>query len=132
MGLRYTIIRQAEPGIKGGGSYKYYVRACGRQRKTLEDLTYILQKRTSLCRSDIVSVMIGLSDLIPELLMDNCTVELGELGTFSLHMQSEGVSNPEEATYRKVKELKIQFRPGKRLKKAIGKVHFVRSEKSKH
>jgi predicted histone-like DNA-binding protein len=132
MSLKYTIIRQAEPGIKGGGSYKYYARACDRHRTTLDELAAIVQKQTSLSRSDIVSVMVALSDLVPELLMDNRTVELGELGTFSLHFKSEGASSPEEAGYRKIKEMKIQFRPGVHFKKAIGNLSFTKSKKSKY
>lgn len=132
MSLKYTIIRQAQPGIKGGGSYTYYARATERSRATLDDLADIIQQRTSLSRGDVVAVVVSLSDLIPELLTENKTVELGELGTFSLHLQSEGVSSPDEASYRKIRDLKIQFRPGVRFKRAIGRVNFVKSDKSRY
>jgi len=130
MSLKYTIVRQAQPGIKGGGSYNYYARACERSKATLDDLADMIHQRTSLSRGDVVSVVVSLSDLIPELLSENKTVELGELGTFSLHLQSEGVSSPEEISYRKIKALKIQFRPGIHFKRAIGRVNFVKSDKS--
>jgi predicted histone-like DNA-binding protein len=130
MSLKYTIIRQPEQGGKVEGSFIYYARACERRKVSIDQLAAILEHRTSLTRSDIIGVIAGLSDLVPELLMDNKTVELGELGTFSLHMHSKGVSSPEEAGYRQIKDLRIQFRTGVHLKKAIGRVNFAKSEKS--
>jgi len=62
MSLKYTIIRQAEPGVKGGGNYKYYARACERSRATIDDLAGILQHRTTLSRADVMGVIVGLSD----------------------------------------------------------------------
>ena len=119
MSIKYKIISQAQPGIKGGGTYRYYA-----SRKDLYDLSEILSKRSTLSPGDIAAVIIGLSELIPELLMENNTVELGDLGTFSLHLKSDAAAQPEEADYRLIKGLNIQFRPGTRLKAAIRNPSF--------
>lgn len=124
MTIKYKIISQAQPGIKGGGTYRYYARACNRSRKDLYDLSEILSKRSTLSPGDIAAVIIGLSELIPELLMENNTVELGDLGTFSLHLKSDAAAQPEKADYRLIKGLNIQFRPGTRLKAAIRNPSF--------
>ncbi|MGQ8338736.1 HU family DNA-binding protein [Sunxiuqinia sp. A32] len=128
MSVKYKLIKQATPGIKGGGAYKYYVRACERQKSTLNDVASKLAERSSLSRADVVGVLTGLADLVPELLLNNQTVELGELGIFSLHLKSESAEQPRVDAYRLIKGVQVHFSPGSELKRAV---RFPDYEKSK-
>jgi len=132
MTLKYRLIKQATPGIKGGGDYKYYVRACERRKITLGQLADTLVKRSSLSRSDIIGALTGMIDLIPELLLDNNTVELGELGTFSLNLKSNASVEPRTDGFRLIKSAAISFRPSPRLKKAVKNPEFVKSKTSEY
>lgn len=126
MSIKYKIVKQAEPGVKGGGKYMYYLRSADRQKLDINDVAKLLEKRSSLSRGDIIAVLTGLSDLVPRLLLNNYSVELGELGIFSIAVKSVPSENRKDATWRKIKHLKINFRVGKRLQKAIKGASFTK------
>lgn len=128
MSIQYKIVKQAEPGVKGGGEYKYYLRSAKREKIDISAIARLLEKRSSVSRADVVAVLTGLTDLIPELLLSNKSVELGELGIFSLDIKSTPSDNIKEATWRKIKNLRINFRVGKRLQSAITDATFEKVE----
>ena len=130
MTVKYRLVKQATPGVKGGGQYKYYARACDRTKATLDELADALALRSSLTRGDVVSTLVGLIDLIPELLLDNRTVELGELGTFSLNLKSEGSDEPRTDGFRLIKSTEISFRASTRLKRAVKRADYTKSKTS--
>ena len=130
MSVKYRLIKQATPGVKGGGQYKYYVRACERRKVTLGVLADRIVKRSSLSRGDIVGTLVELIDLIPELLLDNHTVELGGLGTFSLNLKSEPSDKPRTDSFRLIKSADISFRAGTRLKQAVKNPDYQKSKSS--
>ncbi len=128
MTIKYKLVKTSTPGVTGGGAYKYYARACERKKAGINEIADVLSKRSSLSKSDIVATLIGLEDIIPELLLDNHTVELGDLGTFSLHLKSEGSDVPRVDAYRLIKDVKIHFLPGKELKRSVRSPEFQKSK----
>ncbi len=96
MNVKYKIVKQSQPGVKGGGTYCYCARACNRGHKNPDDISKILSQRTTLSAADIYVVIVGLTDLMPELLLQNNTVELGMLGTLSLSLKSRQEELPEK------------------------------------
>ena len=128
MTLKYKVIKQAEPGIKGGGNYQYYLRETKRDLLGVDALANRLADQTSLSRIDVRMVLMGLSDLIPELLLNNYSVELGELGIFSLSLKSNPAPTEEAATWRNIRDLKVNFRVNKALQKKVKKAHFERAK----
>lgn len=129
MTLKYKIVQQAEPGVKGGGQYRYHLRATGRKLVTIDELSRKLAKESSLNEVSVKSVLWGLSSIIPDLLLNNCSVEIGDLGIFSVSLKSEPVSTPEEATWRKIHDLKVNFRVGKKIQEQVKRARFERSDR---
>ncbi|WP_163709654.1 HU family DNA-binding protein [Mangrovibacterium lignilyticum] len=130
MSVKYRLIQQATPGIKGGGQYKYYARACERRKVTLDEIADTLSHRSSLTRGDVVATLVGLVDLIPDLLLNNNTVELGELGTFSLNLKSKGSVEPRADGFRLIDRADISFLPSPRMKKAVKNAEYSKSKTS--
>ncbi len=128
MSVKYRLVRQATPGVKGGGNYKYYARACDRQKIDLYALAETLEQRSTLSRADIIATLVSLVDLIPELLLQNRTVELDELGIFSLNLKSEGVDDERTDGYRLIKGVDIAFRPSRRMKEKVKQAKFSKSK----
>ena len=58
-------------------------------------------------------------------LLSSSSVQLGDFGSFYLTCNSEGYDTKEEVHAGAVKGLNIRFLPGKELKEAINKAHFV-------
>jgi predicted histone-like DNA-binding protein len=62
-------------------------------------------------------------------LLSGYSVQLGEVGSFYLNVNSEGADTKEEATAEKVTRVNVRFYPGKELKAAIRKAHFIPYER---
>lgn len=130
MSIKYRLIKQATPGVKGGGEYKYYARACERRKVSLYEVAEILSKRSSFSKADVMGTLHGLIDLIPELLLDNQTVDLGDLGIFSLNLKSHPSDTPRTDGFRLIKSADISFRPSPRLKQAVKHPDYLKSKTS--
>lgn len=128
MALKYKIVQQAQPGVKGGGDYRYYLRATGRRLIAIDELAQKLAKETSLSEVSVKAVLWGLSSAIPDLLLNNYSVEIGELGIFSVSLKSEPGYSAEEATWRKIRDLKVNFRVGKKIQEKVKNAKFERAD----
>ena len=132
MSVKYRLIKQATPGIKGGGQYKYYARACDRRKITIREVAEILSQRSTFTKGDIMGTLYGLVDLVPDLLLNNHTVELGELGTFSLNLKSKPSETPRTDGFRLIKSADISFRPSTQLKQAVQTPEYEKSKTSEY
>ena len=60
-----------------------------------------------------------LEKVMERLLLDGHTVQLGELGSFSLTITSEACRGEKEVTPDKIKKLNLRFRAGKGINAAL-------------
>jgi len=90
----------------------------------LDEMCKILSARSTASRADIYLVIYGLEQLIPELLAEGKTVKLGGIGSFRLHAKVEPAKRKDDVSAKNIKELRLSFRPGTRIKNALKKVSF--------
>lgn len=129
--LKYKIVKQRN-ALDKDRKVIYYPRLTKRYKYTLRDVAREISDRTSLSRGDIMSVLVSLEDIIPDILTNAGSVDLGELGTFSIQAHADIADDPEEVTWRSFKSIKAKFRPGAALKLNISQVKFRKvQEKSK-
>ncbi|MBN1182359.1 MAG: HU family DNA-binding protein [Bacteroidales bacterium] len=128
MPVPYKIVRQCQPGIKGGGQWRYYARACSRKKIPLETLCKEIAKQSTLSPADVVAVITMFTNIVPEKLKDGYTVDLGSLGLFSLSIKSQGRETPENVTSHSISGVQINFRPGVYMKQEIAGVEFVKDK----
>jgi predicted histone-like DNA-binding protein len=132
MTLQYKAMGRTQAGIKGGGEKRYYAVATNRNLVDLNQVAEILSDRSTLSKADVFAVLIGLSDLIPELIMKGCSVKLDKVGIISAELQSIGKDTPEEVNRACIKELRLHFLPDKEIKQALRNCTFKRvSQKEK-
>lgn len=129
MTIRYKVVKIASPGVKGGGEYRYYPRIYGRKKININDLADHISSISSQSRGDVLSVLTSLSDELPRFLLDNCSVQLGEFGTFSLHASVLPSATPKEVNKTKIKGIKLAFLPGKTIKKKLEVARFTIQKK---
>jgi len=111
--------------VKRGGEYRYYPWIYERKKMEIHQLAERISNFSSLSRGDIYAVLIALTDELPNLLLDNYSVQLGEFGTFSLHASGLPSDIPRQVNAKKIKGVKVAFRPGKRIKKKIKGAKFT-------
>lgn len=126
MGFKYRV-KTKRSGM-GDKEAKYYAVPIRSGKVNIVELAKILAKRCSLTEGDVRSAIIGLVELIEERLHDGYSVQLDDLGIFTISATSEGFESPEDCTPRKVKAKKICFRADKNLKYNL---KYVKFEKEK-
>ncbi|PXX97762.1 hypothetical protein DF185_17490 [Marinifilum breve] len=131
MSVEYKIVKYASPGVKGGGKYKYYPRITNRKTVKMKELCEHIALMSTFSEGDVMGVLHTFITEIPDLLKDNCSIDLEGLGIFSLHASGEGCDTEEEVTARKITNTKIAFRPSKRLKAEVSGAKFIKSRNIK-
>ncbi|WP_421919380.1 HU family DNA-binding protein [Marinifilum sp.] len=129
MTIKYKAVKMNSPLKKEGKKEQYYPRVAGRQKKGLKDIAKSISQASSFSTIDVIGVLEAFTTEIPYFLKDNCSVELGDLGTFSLHVSGEGSDEIEEVNASKIKSVKMAFRPSVRVKKDLKKVDFKKVKK---
>ena len=125
--LKYKIISQVNP-LDEKRKEIYYPRLTGSKLANIYDICHDLSRQSTLSPADITGVIVGLTDIIPQYLAEGKSVELGDLGIFSLAAEVKTEDAPEKISLRNFKRLKIRFRPGKRLNIPL---HSVTLKKNK-
>lgn len=97
----------------------YYPRICNRQKLNLRDLSELISRQCSFTAADVFGVLEALVENVPSLLLENNSIELGDLGIFSLHAKVKGSTEEKQVTKNSISELKIAFRPSKRVKRSL-------------
>ncbi|TAJ14302.1 hypothetical protein DMA11_05455 [Marinilabiliaceae bacterium JC017] len=126
MSVKFKAIHNSTPGIKGGGQYKYYPRVCNRTKMDLSQLSQRISKMCTAHPADVFLILTALTHEIPDLLLENYSVDLGDLGIFSLHISGEASDTAQEVTAYNIKDVKVAFRPGKRIKQKLLEAKFKR------
>lgn len=124
MSVTYRVIERGEPGVAGGGTKQYYAIASIRNRVSLTDLAKRISQMSSLSRPDIMAVLEALTVLIPEHLLMGRLVELGNLGTLRVAINSGPSPTAEEVSGANVRRIRALFRPGMELGDALGNARF--------
>jgi predicted histone-like DNA-binding protein len=124
MSIEYKVVKIVPPGKKEEDCKPYYPRISKREKKDLRDIAEQISQMSTFSTIDVIGVLEAFTTLIPDYLKNNCSVELGDLGTFSLHINAEGSELPEKVSRYNVKGVKMAFRPSPRVKKDLQNVNF--------
>jgi len=122
MALTYTTVRHKLPQQPE----KFYARACNRHKVTLDDLATMISRNSSASRADVFMVLTSLTDLVPSLLLQNNMVQLGDLGTISLHLNSKGELCEQAVTWRSITRVRVRLRASLLFKKKLDKISLKR------
>ena len=126
MAINYKVMARTQAGVKGGGEKRYYAVATNRTLVDSREISDILSLRSTLTKSDIYAVLIGLSELIPELIKRGSSVKLDSVGIISAELQSVGKDTPKEVNSTCIQKVRLHFLPDKEMKRELRKCNFQR------
>ena len=125
--LNYSVAEKKNPGNLGKeGKYYAHVRTRGVLDK--DELISRIDRRGSVGKADIVSVLINLEDIVTDALCNGEIVRLGELGSLSLSISSKGCKRKEDFSSKNITKVRTIFKEGKTLKHGIACLHFKKVE----
>ena len=81
-----------------------------------DELARIVQRNCSAKRSDVMAVLIELSEVIQQLLLDSHRVRLDGIGSLMVGISSDPSDMPEDFNRKKIRNLHICFKPEANLK----------------
>lgn len=110
MPIEYTLVQRGVPG-DAKSPKKWYANVRARGATTERGMAEKIGRSTSLSSSDIKAAIEALLQEIPRELADGQIVQLGDLGSFRVTLQSEGTATPEEFTAARVRKVKVNFVP---------------------
>jgi predicted histone-like DNA-binding protein len=116
MAIKYKTIKRGEPGVKGGGTPKYYAKPVIQGERNLEHLTTDIEKISTVSGADIRGVLYATVDVVTDDLANGMIVRIGDLGSLRMSFSSEGFATADEVNGKAVKNTKIIFTPGPKLK----------------
>ena len=105
---------------------KYYPCAVSKGEIDLNDLAKIIAGRSTISKSDCYGVIMALSEIIGQSLLNGQIVKIASLGTFSLSLTGTPADSPEPLGKGNIKKAKVNYKPSKELKEYANKAEFKR------
>ena len=103
---------------------KYYVQATKAGIVSLERLAYLISNQSTVREPDCLAVLSALVHNMKDELAQGRVVSLDGLGNFQIGVRSEGSETQNAVSSANVKSAHINFRPSKKLKKALQSLDF--------
>ena len=98
---------------------KYYAQVVATGKTDLERLAYLVSNQSTVREADCYAVILSLLHNVVDELKQGRIVKLDKLGSFQIGINSEAVDTPEEVSTNLVKNVRIKFRPDKRMKNSL-------------
>ena len=123
MSLKYRLIQKINPQ-KPTLPGKFYAHPVTKGEVTVRELAREIADISTVSIVDTIAVIESFIQLIPKHLAEAEIVRLGDFGSFSIKLTSEGAVQEDEFKASMIRNVKMSFRPGKELKNALKVVDF--------
>jgi predicted histone-like DNA-binding protein len=123
MAVKYTVVARGNPQ-DAAAPKKYYPQIKSTGKLTIRDLASQAAEISTFSSVDMVAAIEAFLTIIPGALAAGNIVNLGDFGTFSLRIRSEGSDTEEAVTARKITKTLMSFRPGKRFKAILDAIVY--------
>ena len=103
---------------------KYHGVVVSRGKVNHHDLAELISNQSSMTEADVLGVLKALELNIINILESGQSVELGELGTFSIGASTVGIEAKEKFSIRQVTKRRVLFRPGYSFRRMLKRLQF--------
>lgn len=100
---------------------KFYAQVVKQGETTLDSLSHLIAQMSTVSRTDVYAVLMGLVEVIPQELSQGKTVRMGKLGSYSISVNSHPAETADKVSAASVKKVKLNFRPSQELKLEVAK-----------
>jgi predicted histone-like DNA-binding protein len=124
MALLFNKVERGNPANPGAPKLWYLILKSVKLIKEKEVAQKVAEE-TTLNPKEAEMAVSQLLKVVPALLLEGHTVQLGSLGSFRLTLSSEGSATENEATASKIKRVNVRFTESEELKTAMKKATFT-------
>jgi predicted histone-like DNA-binding protein len=125
MSIKIKSIEKKLPPVAGGGN-KFYASVVHDGEISLDTLTKLIEKTSTVNGADIRAVLYAMVEEAVLGLADGRIVRLGDLGSIRITVSSEGKDAAEEVTAHSVKKAGVIFTPGKKLQEMLHNAKYTK------
>ena len=125
MSVNYKPIPKRNPA-KQEEAPKYYAQVVSNGDMSLRQLAKEVAAMSTISTPDTMAVIEAFLEVIPKALADGKIVRLGDFGSFSLSVNSEGAVDAKTLTQNQIKKVAVRFRPGKEFSNVTNAVQFTK------
>lgn len=124
MSIDYKVIEKGQPGVAGGGVKKFYAQIVNGKEVTIDEIVKSIERFSALSEADIKGVIVALENVIQDKLAEGRIVRLEKIGSLYTSISSNGEETAEDVTSNSIRKVGVNYRPGKRILKAITDAGF--------
>ena len=126
MPINFKAVPKGNPGNPAAPK-KYYAQVVSDGELTLRQLAKMVSEVATVKTADTMAVLEGLLNVLPMALGDGKIVRLGDFGSFSVSVNSEGVATAEALTSVNITKTSVKFRSGKEFNHSIDAFEFTKT-----
>lgn len=124
MPIMYKAVPKGTPGVAGGGEQKYYASIVRGRKVDLRTFVEEIAEMNTLQTPDVFAVLESFLQMSVRHLSDGRAIDMGQLGSFSPAISSQGEETTGEVDRQSIRKLNINFRPSGLLKERLSIVKF--------
>ena len=128
MSIKFKTIQKGNPQNTAIPA-KFYAQAAIDEEITFEELIDTVANNSKMSYADCYRVLLNLEDTLTKELQNGKAIRLGGIGSFKIGIGSNGFATEKQVTATTINSAKINFLPGKGLKKML-KILTYRKVKS--
>ncbi len=126
MAIKFKILPRKNPQDLSA-TEKFYATAIADGTVDLDRLASLISYQSTLTEIDCYAVLLALEHNIIDELSQGRIVQLGRLGNFQVGLSSSGSDTAEEVSATAIRNTRILFRPGKKLRAMLSDVSFKKA-----
>jgi predicted histone-like DNA-binding protein len=123
MSVKFKAVEIGKPGDKAAPK-KFYPRQVYSGDVKVREMSADIAEISTVSQIDTKAVLEALFMLIPKYAGQGKIVRLGDLGSLYISVGGEGVDSADKVTANQINKVKLNFRPGKLVKKTLDNIEF--------
>jgi predicted histone-like DNA-binding protein len=125
MSVNYKPVPKRNPA-KQGDAPKFYAQVVTSGDMSIRQLAKQVSAISTISTADTMAVIEAFLEVIPQALSDGKIVRLGDFGSFSLQVSSEGSVDAPAVSKNQIKKVSVKFRPGKEFANVTNAIEFTK------
>ena len=126
MPVLYSVVARKNPS-NAEAPAKYYAQAKSSGSVSMRQIAKQIAEISTVSTVDTMAVLEAFLQVIPNHIANGNIIRLGEFGSFSLTLKSEGSDTAESVTAANVKGTTLHFRPGKEFQAVLNNITFKKA-----
>ena len=128
MAALYDLFRTPQPQDKK--EVRYHARSVVTGKVDTQDLVRIIAQRSAFKESVVTGVLVGLKDVLSELLADGKSIQLDGVGAFRISAKSPSVRDRHEIRSESIEFKGVVYKADKKLLRKLSATKFLRTKDS--